>query len=100
FMFKGAYTALVTPFKNDSSIVLQESTQIIKATADTAIKDSISALDKKSQESIEMLTLQIAHEIAHFLKQRDSDLLFLASFQPNVELYERFIKTKQSEIIR
>ena len=85
-------------FKNDSSIVLQESTQIIKATADTAIKDSISALDKKSQESIEMLTLQIAHEIAHFLKQRDSDLLFLASFQPNVELYERFIKTKQSEI--
>jgi len=39
-------------FERDSGIVLEESNKIIKETADTAIQDSIKALDKKSQESI------------------------------------------------
>ena len=85
-------------FERDSGIVLEESNKIIKETADTAIQDSIKALDKKSQESIEMLTLQIANSVAHFLKQRDSDILFLASLKPDAKLYEHFFRTKQSEI--
>lgn len=85
-------------FERDSGVVLEESNKIIKETADTAVQDSIRALDKKSQESIEMLTLQIANSIAYFLKQRDSDLLLLASLKPDEVFYRHFFKTKQSEV--
>jgi len=85
-------------FERDSGVVLEESNKIIKETANTAIQDSIKALDKKSQESIEMLTLQIANSVAHFLKQRDNDILFLATSKPDGIFYEHFLKTKQSEV--
>lgn len=85
-------------FERDSGVVLEESNKIIKETADTAIQDSIKALDKKSQESIEMLTLQIANSVADFLKQRDNDILFLASLKPDALTYEQFFKSKKAEV--
>ena len=58
---------------------LLNSIEVIKETTDLAIKDSIEALDKKSQESLEIITKQIASNIASFLYQRDNDILFLAN---------------------
>ncbi len=85
-------------FERDSNVVLAESNHIIKETADTAIHDSIKALDKKSQQSIEMLTLQIANNVASFLKKRDGDLLLLASLKPEQATYEKFFENKKSDI--
>ncbi|MGB5867849.1 MAG: sensor histidine kinase, partial [Arcobacteraceae bacterium] len=58
---------------------LSNSIEVIKETTDLAIKDSIEALDKKSQESLEIITKNIASNVASFLYQRDNDVLFLAN---------------------
>ena len=40
----------------------------------TAIKDAVSELDKKSTEAIEVQTLSLASQIAQFLYERDKDI--------------------------
>ena len=73
--------------------------KIIKETADNAINDSIKALDKKSQLFLERISYEIANNIANFLYERDSDILFLSKIQMNQEILENFYKSKSREII-
>ncbi|PPK58162.1 hypothetical protein B0F89_1401, partial [Malaciobacter marinus] len=56
-------------------------------------------LDKKSQESIERLSFEIAKNVASFLYQRDEDILFLSYIKLNEEVLNNFYKSKQREII-
>ncbi len=72
--------------------------QVIRATAYESISDSIEALDAKSQESIEMMTVKIASEVASFLYERDNDLLFLSSLELNQHVLENFYTSKTKEI--
>ena len=58
---------------------LTNSMEVIKETTNLAIEDSIEALDKISQESLEIRTKNIAVNVADFLYQRDNDILFLAN---------------------
>ena len=83
-------------FKNDSKEIIENSKDIINSTANISIENSIKSLDKKSQESLEILTLKIAENVADFLYQRDADLLFLSKLKPNYQTYKNFfdIKTK------
>lgn len=71
---------------------------VIQATAYESISDSIKALDEKSQESIEKMTVDIASNVASFLYERDNDLLFLSSLKLNQNIIENFYKTKSKEI--
>lgn len=85
-------------FIEDSGHILAESKRIIKNTADIAVHDSIAALDRKSQDNLERLTLQIAHSIADFLKERDKDLLFLSRLPLGPQTLENFYVSKKRDI--
>jgi signal transduction histidine kinase len=52
-----------------------------------AINDSVSALDQKSTEAIELRTCELAQRVADFLYERDKDLLLLATFPPEAQRY-------------
>ena len=58
---------------------LTNSMEVLQETTTLAIADSIEALDKKSQESLEVITKNIANNVAQFLYQRDNDILFLSN---------------------
>ncbi|MHB1372357.1 MAG: sensor histidine kinase [Thauera sp.] len=64
-------------------------------TGQTAIDDAIEALDDRSREAIETLTTEVAREIAHFLYDRDQDILLAATLPPDEAAYRRFIATRQ-----
>ena len=75
--------------KNFQEIV-QTSRDSAAKTTDLAIKDSIQALDTKSQDLLEKDTVQIANNVASFLKGRDSDLLFLSAININQTNLQKF----------
>ena len=64
-----------------------------RRTGETAIDDAIEALEDRSREAIEALTTDIAREVAHFLYDRDQDVLRAAQIEPTEESYRRFIAT-------
>lgn len=87
-------------FFNTNSLAIKKTAQeVATSTATIAIEDSILALDKKSQNSLEILSSQIAQAVANFLYERDHDLLFLAQSKPNKELYQTFFETKKRHIM-
>jgi len=85
-------------FEKTTKNTFEESKNIITKTATTAISDSIEALDKKSQTSIERISYEIANNIAAFLYERDKDLLFLSSIELNTKVLNNFYKIKTSPI--
>jgi signal transduction histidine kinase len=85
-------------YKNSQEIV-KSGDNLVKETADTAIKDSIKALDKTSQNSLEKLTKQLANSIADFLYERDKDILFLSNIDINKNTLKSFYDNKQRDII-
>jgi signal transduction histidine kinase len=86
-------------FSSSTKELFLENKQIISNTANKAISDSIEMLDKKSQQSIERLSFEIAKNVASFLYQRDEDILFLSDIKLNEEVLNDFYKSKQREII-
>lgn len=64
-------------------------------TGQTAITDSIEALDDRSRDAIETLTTGAAREIAAFLYDRDQDLLQAATLDPDDAVYADFLATRQ-----
>ena len=53
-------------FFNNSSLSIETTARdVITSTATLAIEDSILALDRKSQNSLEILSIQIAQEVAN-----------------------------------
>ncbi|PHO08686.1 two-component sensor histidine kinase, partial [Malaciobacter canalis] len=86
-------------FSSSTKELFLENKQIISNTANKAISDSIEMLDKKSQQSIERLSFEIAKNVASFLYQRDEDILFLSDIKLNQEVLNDFYKIKQREII-
>ncbi len=64
-----------------------------------AIRDSENALIEKSTEAIELRTEELAARIADFLYERDRDILFIASIQPNAQTYLNFYNAFQKSVI-
>lgn len=75
-----------------------ENKEIITATADASIEDSIKNLDKKSQTSLEKVSYEMANNVANFLYERDKDILFLSKIPLTQEVLENFYETKNKEI--
>ena len=58
-----------------------------RAIGERAIEDTVKALNLRSTEAIELRTIELANRIAGFLYGRDKDILLLASFQPDPQVY-------------
>lgn len=82
-----------------SELIAKESERAIRNTTDLTIRDSIEALDRKSQESLEYKTYKIAQQVADFLKNRDEDILFLAQ-QPHIDerTLQKFYNSKKRAV--
>ncbi len=88
-------------FFNEHTTKLKEAThEVVSSTAAIAVEDSILALDRKMQTSLEKLGAQIARSLADFLYERDNDLLLLASLPRSEQTYANFFKHKHRAIIQ
>lgn len=85
--------------QNSTRYLFNKNKEIILATANASIEDSIRYLDKKSQNSIERVSFEIANNVANFLYERDNDLLFLSKIPLNNKILNEFNKSKQRDII-
>ena len=81
FMSLAGIEKLGEIIEKKAQTTLANSIDVIQETTDLAISDSIEALDKKSQESLEIITKNIASNVASFLYQRDNDVLFLSKME-------------------
>ena len=66
---------------------------------ETAVADSVAALDQRSREAIERLTTDTARAVADFLYQRDDDIRFAALLEPSETQYRQFLTTRTREFI-
>jgi len=89
---------LNTYFEETTKDTFAKSKNIIETTATTAISDSVKALDKKSQFTLERLSYEAANNVASFLYERDKDLLFLSSLDINDKILNNFRKIKTAKI--
>lgn len=81
-----------------TNFLYNQSKEVISNTANASIEDSIKILDKKSQESLEKLSNEIALNIANFLYERDRDLILLSKLELNQEVLDSFFEAKTKEI--
>jgi len=86
-------------FLDNTEKIFIQNKEIIKNTADKAIDDSIRMLDKKSQLSLERLTYEIANNVADFLYERDSDILFLSKIKIDSNVLESFYNNHTRKIV-
>jgi signal transduction histidine kinase len=90
---------LDTYLNKSTTFLFNQSKEIIINTANASIEDSIKNLDKKSQDSLEKISYEIANNIAEFLYERDKDLLFLSRVDLNQKVLENFYEAKTKNII-
>ena len=81
-----------------TNFLYNQSKEVISNTANASIEDSIKILDKKSQESLEKLSNEIALNIAYFLYERDRDLILLSKLELNQKVLDSFFEAKTKEI--
>ncbi len=92
-------TDLVQKMQLSFETATLESQKMGKEIVQLATKDSIRALDEKSREAIERLTVDTANDVARFLYERDRDILQAALFEPSETNYRNFLASKFSPII-
>lgn len=81
-----------------TNFLYNQSKEVISNTANASIENSIKILDKKSQESLEKLSNEIALNIANFLYERDKDLILLSKLELNQKVLDSFFEAKTKEI--
>jgi signal transduction histidine kinase len=89
-------------YNNNTKTIFKNNKKLLKTTTNNAINDSIVALDKISQESLEKQSVLLAQNIADFLYERDKDILFLSRiFLKNNEqqILNSFFQIKRKEIL-
>ncbi|MDD2886935.1 MAG: ATP-binding protein [Aliarcobacter sp.] len=81
-----------------TNFLFNQSKDIIINTANASIGDSIKNLDKKSQETLEKVSYEIANQVANFLYERDRDILFLSKLDLNDKVLKSFFDSKNKNI--
>ena len=92
-------TNLVDKMQISFATATQESQGMGKEIVQLATKGSIRALDEKSREAIERLTVDTANNVARFLYERDRDIRQATLFTPSEASYRDFIASKLSPIV-
>lgn len=87
-------------FTDNTAQLKQMTKEVVSTTANIAVEDSILALDRKTQQSLEKMSGQIAQSVADFLYERDADLRFLATLPRHEQTYAQFIRTKTRQLIK
>ena len=87
-------------FTENTKQLEQAAEKVVKSTGEIAVADSILALDRKSQESLEKMSGQIAQSVADFLYERDADLLLMASLPQTERTFTTFMSNKTRNIIK
>ncbi len=72
--------------------------EALLTTGKVAIDDSMEALEKRVQNEFERTTTDLADRVADLLYSVDGDVRFLASIEPNKEIYENFIQNRVSPV--
>ena len=85
--------------QESTRFLFNKNKEIVLNTANASIEDSIKNLDKKSQYSLERFSFDIANNIAEFLYERDSDILFLSKLDLNSQTIDSFYTNKKKSII-
>lgn len=89
----------LSDFFTDNTNQLKETTkEVVTSTANIAVEDSILALDRKTQESLEKMAGRIAMSVSDFLYERDDDLRFLATLPRDRTTYANFMRSKSKLI--
>jgi PAS domain S-box-containing protein len=73
--------------------------ETLNQTGETAVEDSVSALNDSAIESIERMTTDAAQNVANFLYARDTDILYVASLAQNDEVYSNYINHMTGKLI-
>ena len=84
--------------RKSTNFLFNQSKDIILNTANASIEDSIKNLDKKSQETLEKVSYEIANQVANFLYERDRDILFLSKLDLNDKILKSFFDSKNKNI--
>ncbi|WP_419905349.1 sensor histidine kinase [Kiloniella sp.] len=74
--------------------------QTVTEIGDSVTKQSIEAIDRLSQELIERLTVDTAENVAHFLHDRDRDILVAANLPRTERSYRNFLNHYQLPLTR
>ena len=93
-------TDLVEKMQVSFETATQKNQAMGKEIVQLATKDSIRALDEKSREAIERLTVDTANDVARFLYERDRDIRQATLFEPSEANYRTFLASKFSPIIQ
>lgn len=87
-------------FTENTAQLEQTAEDVVKSTGEIAVEDSILALDRKSQESLEKMSGQIAQSVADFLYERDADLRLLATLPQTEAVFNAFMTSKTRQVIQ
>jgi len=88
------FTVLGQDIQLHSSELTSEMTNTLNDTGAMAVEDATVALIANAVEQIERITTDAANAVADFLYQRDNDILFLATLDPNETVYENYLHTR------
>jgi len=66
---------------------------------DTAVIDSMNALNDSSRDKLERITVEIAKSVTEFLHRRDQDILTLSALPHSEDIYSNFSNNKNSRIV-
>lgn len=64
--------------------------------SETAVTDSVRALDDRARIDIERITTDTAMAVARFLYERDADIRYISQLSPSTRDYQTFIRSRQS----
>lgn len=92
-------SGLVTKIQSSYQSASIESQEMGKTIVSLASKDSIRALDVKSQELIERLASDTAKDVARFLYERDHDIEQAAITTPSDTDYHTFLTSRIGPIV-
>jgi len=87
------FNLLGTDIQSHTTELTGEMTTTLDDTGAMAVEDSSVALIANAVEQIERITTDTAKGIADFLYQRDNDILFLATLDPDGDTYAAYINT-------
>ncbi len=86
-----------TATKQSQQISKEMRSTVLEA-GELAVADSVTALDNKAREAIERITTDTARDVARFLYDRDSEILFAANLNPNENTFRKFLATRTRSV--
>ena len=100
FIAWGQFRYLADEMKNRAEEMKSKANEALSKMGQVAVDDSVTALDDSAILRLERTSTDIAKRVADFLYQRDDDILYAASIEPNEALYRLFLNFKRGTLIK